>query len=152
SRRGPRNASAAVLIQEAPTAMGRLTVRPSLRGDLSMKRLPLMFSTVFSCALLAGCAADPQSDAIGNVIDVMREASSNVGSITSEVDTARTKHEKDQKPLDFAEAIKRTKELEETGKKLQKLKVEKINQIPPADEAQKKTLKDDFGTRINVAF
>jgi hypothetical protein len=117
-----------------------------------MKRTLVLLGTFGLCGVLSGCASDPQGDAISNVIQKMNDATGDIESIAKEVDSAVKKQEKEQKAIDFAEAIKMAKNLEKTGKELQKLKVEQITNLKPPDEEAKKEHAQQFRSRINVAF
>jgi len=117
-----------------------------------MKRLLVTLGTILFCSALSGCSGDPQSVAIANVIDKMREASGDIGSIAKEVETALKKQEKENKSLDLSAAITATTKLESTGKNLQKIKVEHINNLKPIDDDKKQELAKDFKQRINNAF
>jgi superoxide dismutase len=82
----------------------------------------------------------------------MNDAASDIKNIADEVDKAVKKHEKDNKGLDFTEAAKMAKKLEETGKKAQELKVKQIEQVKVGDEEAKADLERRFKSQINSAF
>jgi hypothetical protein len=117
-----------------------------------MKRTLVLLGTLTFCGLLSGCAGDPRDSAIDSVVQLMRAASGDVEGIKKEVNKAIEKQKKDNRPLDLSEAIKSTKNLEQTGKNLQELKARRVDTIKPADEDEKAELASRKRTLINGAF
>ncbi len=117
-----------------------------------MKRPLVLLSTLMLCAVLTGCSSDPREDAVNGVISNMNASAGAVDSITKEIQKAIDKHNKDNAPLDFTEAIKITQNLEKEGKNAQKLKVERVDLYKPANPEEKADFDQRFKPRIASAF
>jgi hypothetical protein len=118
-----------------------------------MKRSLVLLGTLVLCGSLAGCATDPRDDAINSIVQLMNDSASEVTSISKKVQEAVDKHQKENVPLDFSEAIKATKNLEKFGKEAQDRKAKIIDLIKtPETDEQKKDYAERFAGPINGAF
>jgi hypothetical protein len=117
----------------------------------SMKRTLVLLGTSLLCVMLAGCDADPRSDAVKGVVSLMNNAAGDVNSITKAVTDAIDKHKKENTPLELTDAIAAAKLLAVRGKELQDFKVARIDQIKPATEEEKVDLAEKYRSGINTA-
>ena len=88
-----------------------------------MKRLLVLCCVVLGCGGLSGCGDSSRDDAVTNVRDLMNTAASDIGGVKDSVKKAVEKQKKDGGQLDLSDAIKLVKNLEDTGKKAQDIKV-----------------------------
>jgi len=117
-----------------------------------MKRMLVLAGTVMFCGLFSGCSGDPREDAITGVVNLMNAAVGDVNGVKKEVNKAVEKSKKENAPLDLGEAIKLTKGLEDTGKKLHEYKARRVDTIKAADETEQKELADRKRGMIQNAF
>jgi predicted nucleic acid-binding Zn-ribbon protein len=87
-----------------------------------MKRFLIFGSTLVVCGLLIGCGSESRDELVKTTINVMEESATQVGTIRGKVDEAIKKTQRENTPLDLAEAVKAAEELKNLGTQAQQLK------------------------------
>lgn len=116
-----------------------------------MKRVRILGVAFFLCGIMVGCGPETREGLVADTIKRMELAASEVGNITSAVETA-TKAAEEGKKLDFTEAGKAAEKLKETGTKIVEIK-QRIDIVRASiTDDEKKTYADSQKESLNKAF